>query len=441
MLDKPCSVCYNELAQAGLRRGGASFFYIYTPERKENKMINIAILGFGVVGGGVARLLTDNAKECERLGGDSINIKYILDLRDFPDSPFADKVIHDYSVIVSDPEIDCVIEVMGGSHPAYEFTVAALTAGKSVITSNKEVVANYGDEFLALAEKHGVCYRYEAAVGGGIPVISPMLSCVGQNRLTEVRGILNGTTNYILTKMFSFGAGFEESLADAQERGYAERNPDADVLGYDACRKIAILGAIATGKLVPTDKIHTEGITKIRKADVVAAEKIGYKIKLLGRFMITDDGVLPMVAPFMIPTDAALSQVNGVYNAIEVVGEPIGNVMFYGQGAGAGATASAVVGDLMQVMRSGTHAAAMRFERATDDAVRSFGDYHGRTYVALKGASRESIYETFGYEVTMLEGEERAFITPPLSESMLDTALKMLEEHDHAEILSRIRLL
>ena len=206
-------------------------------------MTNIAILGFGVVGGGVADLITNNSYQVARLGGDDIRIKYILDLRDFPDSPFADRVVHDFDIILSDNEVDCVIEAMGGSHPAYEYTVAALKAGKSVITSNKEVVARFGDEFLALARENGVCYRFEAAVGGGIPVISPMISCVGQNKIREVRGILNGTTNYILTKMFSFGASFEESLKDAQDKGYAERNPDADVLGIDACRKIAILTA------------------------------------------------------------------------------------------------------------------------------------------------------------------------------------------------------
>ena len=400
-------------------------------------MTNIAILGFGVVGGGVARLLTENKTECERLGGDGINIKHILDLRDFPDSPFADRITHDYNTILSDPEIDTVIEVMGGSHPAYEFTVSALRAGKNVITSNKEVVANFGDEFLALAREHGVCYRFEASVGGGIPVISPMISCIGQNKLTEVRGILNGTTNYILTKMFSFGAGFEESLADAQEKGYAERNPDADILGHDACRKIAILGALATGKLIPTDKIHTEGITGIRKEDVLAAAKIGRRIKLLGRFIITEDGALPMVAPFMVPADAALAEVCGVYNAVEVLGEPIGNVMFYGQGAGGDATASAVVGDLMQIMRSGINSAAPVFEKTTD-GVRDFKDYCGRTYIALEGAAREDIIETFGYDVTFIDTDEKAFITPPLSESMLDQALALL---DRAKILSRIRLL
>ena len=197
-------------------------------------MTNVAILGFGVVGGGVADLLTKNSDCVSRLGGDEINIKYILDLRDFPDSPFADRVVHDFDIILSDPEVDCVIEVMGGSHPAYEYTVAALKAGKSVITSNKEVVANYGDEFLALAAENGGCYRFEAAVGGGIPVISPMISFMGQNKISEVRGILNGTTNYILTKMFSFGDSFENSLKDAQNRGYAERNPDADILGIES---------------------------------------------------------------------------------------------------------------------------------------------------------------------------------------------------------------
>ena len=247
------------------------------------KMTNIAILGFGVVGGGVAKLITDNALEVTKQGGDEINVKHILDLRDFPGSPFEKKVVHDYSVIVNDPEVDCVIEVMGGSHPAYEYTVAALRAGKSVISSNKEVVANFGDEFIGLAKEMGVSYRFEAAVGGGIPVISPMISCIGHNKIKEVRGILNGTTNYILTKMFSFGESFDTALADAQAKGYAERNPDADVLGTDAARKITILASLATDRLCDVNEVHTEGITKIRSEDVKNAEKLGMKIKLLGR--------------------------------------------------------------------------------------------------------------------------------------------------------------
>ena len=399
-------------------------------------MTNVAILGFGVVGGGVADLITKNSAEVSRLGGDGINIKYILDLRDFPDSPFADKVVHDYNIIVSDPEVDCVIEVMGGSHPAYEYTIAALRAGKSVVTSNKEVVANYGDEFLAEAEKAGVSYRFEAAVGGGIPVISPMINCIGQNKLTEVRGILNGTTNYILTKMFSFGAGFEESLKDAQERGYAERNPDADILGTDACRKIAILASLATGKLVPTSDIHTEGITGIRKADVLAAEKLGMSIKLLGRSIITDSGMYIMVAPFMIGKDSPLSNVSGVYNAVEVLGEPIGSVMFYGPGAGAGATASAVVGDLMQIMRSGRSCAQPTMIKSLE-GVCDFADFEAQQYIALSGVKEADVTAAFG-EVQFIPADaEIAFITKKMREGDVEAKLEALR----AEIKSRIRLI
>ena len=398
-------------------------------------MTNVAILGFGVVGGGVADLITKNYAEVTRLGGDGINIKYILDLRDFPDSPFASRVVHDFNIIASDPEVDCVIEVMGGSHPAYEYTMAALRAGKSVITSNKEVVANFGDEFLLEAEKAGVSYRFEAAVGGGIPVISPMISCIGQNKITEVRGILNGTTNYILTKMFSFGAGFEESLRDAQERGYAERNPDADILGTDACRKIAILASLATGKLVPTDKIHTEGITGIRKSDVVAAEKLGMSIKLLGRSIITNNGMHIMVAPFMVGKDSPLSSVSGVYNAVEVLGEPIGSVMFYGPGAGAGATASAVVGDLMQVMCSGRSCAQPTMVK-TLDGVCDFADFEAQQYIALSGTDAAKINAVFGEVQIVSDGEEIAFITKKMREGDVAEKLGALS----AEVKSRIRL-
>ena len=402
-------------------------------------MINVAILGFGVVGGGVADLLTKNKKECVRLGGDDINIKYILDLRDFPDSPFADRVVHDFNVIANDPEVSVVIEVMGGSHPAYEYTVAALTAGKSVITSNKEVVANFGDEFIRLATENGVCYRFEAAVGGGIPVISPMISCISHNRLTEVRGILNGTTNYILTKMFSFGDSFEDSLADAQKRGYAERNPDADILGIDASRKIAILGALMTGKLIPTDRIHTEGITKIRKEDVENAAKVGFKIKLLGRCIAGKGGAHIMVAPFMISSESALYEVSGVYNAVEVLGEPINSVMFYGPGAGAGPTASAVVGDLMQIMREGINTAVPTMEKDSSAAL-DFKDFECKSYIALKGISESAVKSVFSGVTTLKTGDEYAFITKSATER--DTVSRIEELCARgAVLLSRIRLL
>ena len=402
-------------------------------------MTNIAILGFGVVGGGVADLITNNSPQVARLGGDDIRIKYILDLRDFPDSPFANRVVHDFNIILSDPEVDCVIEAMGGSYPAYEYTAAALKAGKSVITSNKEVVAKFGDEFLALARENGVCYRFEAAVGGGIPVISPMISCVGQNKIREVRGILNGTTNYILTKMFFFGASFEESLKDAQDKGYAERNPDADVLGTDACRKIAILTALVSGELLPTDRIHTEGITSIRKEDVLNAAKVGLSIKLLGRCVIGDKGMQVMVAPFMLGSDSPLSSVSGVYNAVEVIGEPIGNVMFYGQGAGAGATASAVVGDLMQIMRSSRSYAEPVWTRGTDGLC-DFADFESRQYISICGADRGSVEKAFGSAQVISEGEELAFITGVISEKEALVGIKSLERLG-ATVKSRIRLI
>ena len=399
-------------------------------------MTNIAILGFGVVGGGVAELLTKNRENVNKLGGEEINIKYILDLRDFPDSPFADRVIHDYNLIISDPDVDCVIEVMGGSHPAYEYTVAALKAGKSVITSNKEVVANYGDEFLALAAKHGVCYRFEAAVGGGIPVISPMISFIGQNKIREVRGILNGTTNYILTKMFSYGASFDESLKDAQDKGYAERNPDSDVLGVDACRKITILTALVTGRLLPTASVHTEGITAIRKEDVAAAERIGMSIKLLGRCILRDDGVQVMVAPFMLSADSPLSTVSGVYNAVEVVADPLGNVMFYGQGAGAGATASAVVGDLMQIMRTGINYAEPSWTK-TDDSLLNFSDFRTRHYIALSDVSVDEIESEFGEIEIICRDDEIEFVTASYSEAEILEKIARIG----ATVKSRIRLL
>lgn len=399
-------------------------------------MTNIAILGFGVVGSGVADLIVKNYEEVTRLGGDEINIKYILDLRDFPDSPFADKVVHDFNLILNDADVSTVIEVMGGSHPAYEFTVSALKAGKSVITSNKEVVANFGDEFLALAKENGVSYRFEASVGGGIPVISPLISCVGQNKICEIRGILNGTTNYILTKMFTFGDSFDAALADAQARGYAERNPDADILGIDASRKIAILTALATGKLVSTDKIHTEGITKIRKEDVIAAEKIGYSIKLLARCICDGDAPYIMVAPFMLGKSSALSTVSGVYNAVEVVAEPLGNVMFYGKGAGAGATASAVVGDLMQTMRI-KNLLAPSFEKS--DATRDFADFVSKHYLAFKKSAEKTVSEILG-TTDFLDTEECAIITDKISEAALSDKLSKLEKRGFTP-LSHIRIL
>lgn len=401
------------------------------------KKHGVAILGFGVVGGGVADLITKNQEEITSYLGCEVEIRKILDLRDFPGSPFEKLVTHSYDDVLGDEGVDTVMEMMGGSHPAYEYTVAALKAGKNVITSNKEVVASFGDEFVALAKEMGVSYRFEAAVGGGIPVINPLLGCVRQNKMREIRGILNGTTNYILTKMFSYGDSFENALKDAQAKGYAEANPDADVLGTDACRKITILTALATDKLYDVKTVYTEGITGIRKADVLAAETMGRRIKLLGRCIIDGESERVMVAPFLLPTDSPLSTVNGVYNAVEVVAEPLGNVMFYGQGAGAGATASAVVGDLMPIIAYGNkNPIVPGFNKIDTPASDSFGSFKSRKYIAMPSDCEEKMREVFG-DVKTVSSSELAFITEYETEDETNSKLSAIG----VAPLSKIRLL
>lgn len=310
-------------------------------------MINVAILGFGVVGSGVAEVITQNKSLIENKIGKKINLKYILDLRDFPDSPFGDLVVHDFNVILNDPEVNIVAEMMGGSHPAYDFSKAALEAGKCVVTSNKEVVANFGAELIELARKNGVSYLFEASVGGGIPIIRPMCNDLSSNNITEISGILNGTTNYILTRMMNEGAAFDDVLKDAQANGYAERNPAADVEGLDAARKIVILAALAFGKAISPNDIHVEGITKITSEDVELASSLGYAIKLIGHAKKIDGKILAMVSPRIIRKDEPLSSINGVFNGILLNGDMVGNVMFYGPGAGKLPTASAVSADIV----------------------------------------------------------------------------------------------
>ena len=310
-------------------------------------MINVAILGFGVVGSGVAEVITQNKSLIENKIGKKINLKYILDLRDFPDSPFGDLVVHDFNVILNDPEVNIVAEMMGGSHPAYDFSKAALEAGKCVVTSNKEVVANFGAELIELARKNGVSYLFEASVGGGIPIIRPMCNDLSSNNITEISGILNGTTNYILTRMMNEGAAFDDVLKDAQANGYAERNPAADVEGLDAARKIVILAALAFGKAISPNDIHVEGITKINSEDVELASSLGYAIKLIGHAKKIDGKILAMVSPRVIRKDEPLSSINGVFNGILLNGDMVGNVMFYGPGAGKLPTASAVSADIV----------------------------------------------------------------------------------------------
>ena len=312
-------------------------------------MINVAILGFGVVGSGVAEVLTQNKNIIENKLSREINIKYILDLRDFPGNPFEDKIVHDFNIILNDPEVSIVAEMMGGSHPAYDFSKAALEAGKSVVTSNKEVVANFGAELMETARAHKVAYLFEASVGGGIPIIRPMCNDLASNNITEINGILNGTTNYILTKMTTEGVAFEDVLRDAQAKGYAERNPAADVEGLDAARKIVILSALAFGKAVSPDSIHVEGITNIATEDVELAKKLGYSVKLIGHAEMLDGKILAMVSPRLIPFANPLSGINDVFNGILLDGDMVGKVMFYGPGAGKLPTASAVCADIVDV--------------------------------------------------------------------------------------------
>ena len=313
-------------------------------------MISIALLGFGCVGSGTAEVLTENKKLIESRLGCEYKIKYILDLRDFPDSPFGDLVVHDFNKILEDDEVSVVAEMMGGSHPAYDFTKACLEAGKSVVTSNKEVVASFGVELCEIAATHGVRYMFEASVGGGIPIIRPMMTDLASNKINSINGILNGTTNYILTAMRDDGKSFSDALGEAQRLGYAEANPAADVEGKDAARKTVILGAIASGKLVSPEAISTEGITNISLCDVELAQTLGYSIKLIGHAEDRDRKLLAFVSPMAVSESNPLARIDGVFNGILVNANMVGDVMFYGPGAGKLPTASAVVADIVDVI-------------------------------------------------------------------------------------------
>ena len=314
-------------------------------------MINVAVLGYGTVGSGVVEVLSTNKDSIAKKVGDEINIKYVLDLREFPGDPIEKVLVHDFETIINDDEVDIVVEAMGGIEPAYTFAKASLKKGKSYCTSNKELVAKYGPELLALAKEKGKNFLFEASVGGGIPIIRPLNQSLTADEIMEITGILNGTTNFILTKMGKEGLSFEEVLKEAQDLGYAEKNPEADVEGYDACRKIAILSSLAYGDHVDFEDIYTEGITKITDADFKYAKELGYTIKLFGQSKRENDKFYAMVAPFMISSDSPLYSVNGVLNGILIKGNVIGDVMFYGAGAGKLPTASAVVADVVDAAK------------------------------------------------------------------------------------------
>ncbi len=312
-------------------------------------MAKAAILGFGTVGSGVFEILKN--KNLELAAGEKIEVGYILDIREFDDEEVKEYLVNDFEIIANDKEVKVCAEVMGGLHPAYEFTKRLLENGVSVVTSNKELVATYGAELLEIAKENNASYMFEASVGGGIPVIRPMGICTKANDILRIAGILNGTTNYILNEMFAKGKDFSDALADAQEKGYAERNPAADVEGHDACRKLAILSSMAWGKFVDYNEIPTEGITKITLDDVKYAEKLNCVIKLIGYSEKVDDKIYARVAPMLVPNEVILSGVNDVFNAVMVRGDSLGDAMFYGRGAGKLPTASAVVADVIDCVR------------------------------------------------------------------------------------------
>lgn len=403
-------------------------------------MINIAVLGYGTVGSGVVQVIDENNDSINKKSGDEIKIKYVLDLRDFPGDRVEPILVHDFDTIINDPEVKIVVEVMGGVEPAYTFVKKSLEAGKSVCTSNKELVAAHGPELIGIARKNNINFLFEASVGGAIPVIRPIKSSLTADRILEIKGILNGTTNYILTQMASEGWEFDRALSSAQELGFAERNPEADIEGHDATRKIAILASLASGNNVNFEEIYTEGISKITATDIRYAKEMNCAIKLLASFSSDERGNYAMVAPFLVRSTHPLYSVSGVYNAIFVKGSHIGDVMFYGSGAGKLPTACAVVSDIVDAAKHiDKHIYTFWSEKdlkltGIENATRNF-------FVRVAGRRRdleEKVVEAFG-KVKFIElgdlGQEFGFITPAVTERSFNERLPLIPG-----VLGRIRL-
>ena len=407
-------------------------------------MIYMAVMGHGTVGSGVVEVIHTNKFQVEKNLGEQVCIKRILDLREF-DVPYANLFTKDFNDILEDEDITVVAEVMGGIHPAYEFTKSLLERGKSVCTSNKELVAAKGAELLQIAKQNHVNYFFEASVGGGIPIIRPLHTCLAANRIEEIAGILNGTTNFILTKMIHDKMDFSDALKLAQELGYAERNPSADVDGHDACRKICILADLAYGKNVAPEAVHTEGISSISLRDVAYADAAGYSIKLIGRAKPEGDGLLCMVSPALLPKESPLAGISGVFNGILVRGNAIGDVLFYGQGAGKLATASAVMADMIDMAKSKDYVSSLSW---VDDGKNYVVDYKTTSvafYVRLQGKDlRNQIYRQFE-QVTFIEHlreaeDEIAFITPAMVEKDFYSKIAALSSHG-VQLKNSIRVL
>ncbi len=344
-------------------------------------MVGVAIMGYGVVGSGVAELLQQNADHIEKKAGQEIALRYVLDVRDFPDSPHAGLMVKDFSIIERDPDVQVVVECIGGAGIALELTRRALHSGKHVVTTNKELVAEHGAELLRLAEARNLNFLFEGSVGGGIPVLRPIAQCLSANRLSEVTGILNGTTNYILTQMLDRGTTFEKALEEARANGYAEADPSDDIYGRDACRKICILSSLAFGLHIYPSQVNTEGIAQILQEDVRFARDHGYRVKLLGRAICTDGGKDIYVAPHLVPESHPLSVVSDVFNAVWIRGDAIGDVMFYGRGAGRLPTASAVVADVIDAVKHMGARKWLGWQTSDDHAVHEPCHLQSRWYV------------------------------------------------------------
>lgn len=398
-------------------------------------MIKVAILGYGTVGSGVFEIINENKELITANAGEEIDVKYVLDLREFPGDPCESVLVHDYNVILNDPEVEVVIEVMGGLKPAYDFVKSALLAKKSVCTSNKELVAKYGAELIRIAQSNNRNFLFEAAVGGGIPIIRPMNMHITADKICEITGILNGTTNYILTKMDKEGADFDSTLKKAQELGYAERNPEADIEGYDAVRKIAILASLAKGKTVDFEEIYTEGISKITAEDFKYAKKMGRSIKLLGKCKNEDTGVVCSVAPRLLAPDHPLYNVSGVTNGILVRGNMVGDLVFIGSGAGKLPTASAVVSDVVDSVRHLNVSTTVMWKEEKLD-VEDFSKSKKKFFVRTT-KSKDEVEAVFGnveYIDAGISGEI-GFATEKLSEQDFDAKAEKL-----GSVISRIRI-
>ena len=398
-------------------------------------MINVAIMGHGVVGSGTAEILINHADRIAEKVKEPLNVKYILDLRDFEGLTYSDKFTKDFNTILNDDEVKIVAEVMGGVNPAYDFVKSCLEAGKSVVTSNKELVAAKGAELIKIAKDKNVNFLFEASVGGGIPILRPLVQCLAANEINEIAGILNGTTNYILNKMIVDNMDFSAALSLAQEKGYAEKNPAADIEGHDACRKICILAALGFGKHVYPEQVITEGITNITLDDVEAADTFGCVIKLIGRAKKLDSGKISIsIRPTLLSREHMLANVNGVFNAVMVTGDQTGEVMFYGKGAGKEATASAVVADMIDCAKHLSSRKYLFWEDGNDDYVDSSLDEYGRLFVSIKSddfnSLTEKFHNIFGNNISCVKNQYRneiTFITEADYESKIKEKLSLFE--------------